>query len=151
MNFFKLFCVLILLTFNNAIAQDKLASQSSDDINFTSDSLTVDEKSGVMTASGNVIIISEDRKIKADKVVYNKLKDEAFASGNVVLIDKDGIVQHQLVNNLPLGRNVEEAIRMLDALIHVETVGEVCPANWSKGKEAMNASDDGVSGYLANN
>ncbi len=90
MNFFKLFCVLILLTFNSAIAQDKLASQSSDDINFTSDSLTVDEKSGVMTASGNVIIISEDRKIKADKVVYNKLKDEAFASGNVVLIDKDG-------------------------------------------------------------
>ena len=90
MNFFKLFCVLILLTFNNAIAQDKLASQSSDDIDFTSDNLTIDEKSGVMTASGNVIITSANRKIEADKVVYNKLKDEAVASGNVVLTDKDG-------------------------------------------------------------
>ncbi|MBC8150014.1 MAG: peroxiredoxin, partial [Bacteroidetes bacterium] len=77
--------------------------------------------------------------------------NELIAYRGLFLIDKDGIVQHQLVNNLPLGRNVEEAIRMLDALIHVETVGEVCPANWSKGKEAMNASDDGVSGYLANN
>ena len=77
--------------------------------------------------------------------------NELIAYRGLFLIDKDGIVQHQLVNNLPLGRNVDEAIRTLDALIHVETVGEVCPANWTKGKEAMQANDEGVSGYLANN
>ena len=74
---------------------------------------------------------------------------ELIAYRGLFLIDKDGVVQHQLVNNLPLGRNVDEAIRVLDALIHVETVGEVCPANWSKGKDAMNATDEGVSNYLA--
>jgi peroxiredoxin (alkyl hydroperoxide reductase subunit C) len=75
--------------------------------------------------------------------------NELIAYRGLFLIDKDGVVQHQLVNNLPLGRNVDEAIRVLDALIHVETVGEVCPANWSKGKDAMQATDEGVSGYLA--
>lgn len=76
--------------------------------------------------------------------------NELIAYRGLFLIDKDGVVQHQLVNNLPLGRNVDEAIRVLDALIHVETVGEVCPANWSKGKDAMQATDAGVSDYLAN-
>ena len=75
--------------------------------------------------------------------------NELIAFRGLFLIDKDGIVQHQLVNNLPLGRNVNEAIRVLDALIHVETEGEVCPANWSKGKDAMKATDEGVSNYLA--
>ena len=75
---------------------------------------------------------------------------ELIAFRGLFLIDKDGVVQHQLVNNLPLGRNVDEAIRVLDALIHVETKGEVCPANWSKGKDAMQESDEGVSNYLAN-
>ena len=77
--------------------------------------------------------------------------NELIAYRGLFLIDKDGVVQHQLVNNLPLGRNVDEAIRMLDALIHVETEGEVCPANWIKGKEAMTATDEGVAGYLASN
>jgi peroxiredoxin 2/4 len=77
--------------------------------------------------------------------------NELIAYRGLFLIDKGGVVQHQLVNNLPLGRNVNEAIRMLDSLIHVETVGEVCPANWSKGKEAMSPTDQGVSGYLSNN
>jgi peroxiredoxin (alkyl hydroperoxide reductase subunit C) len=76
--------------------------------------------------------------------------NELIAYRGLFLIDKDGVVQHQLVNNLPLGRNVDEAVRMLDALIHVETEGEVCPANWNKGKDAMQATDDGVAGYLAN-
>ena len=76
--------------------------------------------------------------------------NELIAYRGLFLIDQNGVVQHQLVNNLPLGRNVDEAIRMLDALIHVETEGEVCPANWNKGKDAMQATDEGVSGYLAN-
>jgi peroxiredoxin (alkyl hydroperoxide reductase subunit C) len=78
-----------------------------------------------------------------------------IASGDMVayrglfLIDKDGVVQHQIVNNLPLGRNVDEAIRMVDALQFVEENGEVCPANWQKGKEGMKADHEGVAEYLA--
>ena len=75
--------------------------------------------------------------------------NDLVAYRGLFLIDKAGIVQHQLVNNLPLGRNVDEAIRVVDALRHVETHGEVCPANWSEGEDAMNATRDGVASYLA--
>ncbi|MCL3781438.1 peroxiredoxin [Prolixibacteraceae bacterium JC049] len=67
------------------------------------------------------------------------------------LIDKEGTVRHSVINDLPLGRNVDEAIRMVDALHHFEKYGEVCPANWSEGKEAMNATADGVAEYLSKN
>lgn len=67
------------------------------------------------------------------------------------LIDKNGQVRHQLVNDLPLGRNVDEAIRVLDALQFNEEHGEVCPANWMKGKEGMKATHTGVAEYLAKN
>lgn len=65
------------------------------------------------------------------------------------LIDKKGVVQHQVVNNLPLGRNIDEMLRMVDALQFTEEHGEVCPAGWIKGKSGMNASPDGVAKYLA--
>jgi peroxiredoxin (alkyl hydroperoxide reductase subunit C) len=65
------------------------------------------------------------------------------------LIDKDGIVRHQVVNDLPLGRSVEEAIRILDALQHVEEKGEVCPANWKKGDKAMKETHTGVSKFFS--
>ncbi len=65
------------------------------------------------------------------------------------LIDKNGVVQHQVVNNLPLGRNIDEMLRMVDALQFTEEHGEVCPAGWSKGKAGMKASPDGVAKYLA--
>jgi len=65
------------------------------------------------------------------------------------LIDKDGIVQHQTVNNLPLGRNVDEMLRMVDALQFFEAHGEVCPAGWNKGDDGMKPSTDGVADYLA--
>ena len=74
-----------------------------------------------------------------------------IAFRGLFLIDKTGIVRHQLINDLPLGRNVEEALRMVDALQYFEEKGEVCPANWSKGKEAMKADHKGVAEYLANN
>jgi peroxiredoxin (alkyl hydroperoxide reductase subunit C) len=74
-----------------------------------------------------------------------------IAYRGLFLIDKNGIVRHQLVNDLPLGRNVDEAIRVLDTLVHHETHGEVCPANWEKGKEALSESFDSVANYLANN
>jgi len=65
------------------------------------------------------------------------------------LIDRSGMVRHQVVNDLPLGRNIDEMIRMVDALQFNEEHGEVCPAGWSKGKAGMNASTDGVAKYLS--
>lgn len=67
------------------------------------------------------------------------------------MIDKQGVVRHQVVNDLPLGRNIEEAIRMVDSLNFFEENGEVCPAGWNKGKEGMKASTAGVAEYLAAN
>lgn len=64
------------------------------------------------------------------------------------LIDRDGVVQHQLVNNLPLGREVDDMLRMVDALQFTEEHGEVCPAGWHKGEEGMKASAEGVADYL---
>ncbi|HKL26866.1 MAG TPA: peroxiredoxin [Desulfuromonadales bacterium] len=65
------------------------------------------------------------------------------------LIDKDGVVRHQVVNDLPLGRNVDEMLRMIDALQFTEKYGEVCPAGWAKGDEGMRPTSEGVSSYLA--
>ncbi len=67
------------------------------------------------------------------------------------LIDRDGMVQHQVVNNLPLGRNVDEMLRMVDALQFTEQHGEVCPAGWNKGDEGMTPTTGGVADYLAAN
>ncbi|MDA9612404.1 peroxiredoxin [Flavobacteriales bacterium] len=72
-----------------------------------------------------------------------------IAYRGLFLIDKNGVVQHQIVNNFPLGRNVDEALRMVDALQHFEENGEVCPANWSKGDDAMKGTHESVADYLA--
>jgi peroxiredoxin 2/4 len=74
---------------------------------------------------------------------------DAIAYRGLFLIDKQGVVRHQVVNDLPLGRSVDEAIRMVDALQFFEENGEVCPANWHKGEKAMKATQEGVSSYLA--
>lgn len=76
---------------------------------------------------------------------------ELIAYRGLFLIDKEGVVQHQLVNNLPLGRNVDEALRVVDALQYTEEKGEVCPANWSAGKEGLKDTHEGVASYLASN
>ena len=67
------------------------------------------------------------------------------------LIDKKGVVRHQVVNDMPLGRSVDETFRMVDALQFFEEHGEVCPANWHPGEEAMKATHEGVAKYLTNN
>lgn len=74
---------------------------------------------------------------------------EGVAMRASFLIDKDGIVQHQVVNNLPIGRNVDEMIRVVDALQFTEQYGEVCPAGWKKGEAGMQPTAGGVSEYLA--
>ncbi|WP_134455034.1 peroxiredoxin [Pseudomonas aeruginosa] len=67
------------------------------------------------------------------------------------LIDRAGVVQHQVVNNLPLGREVDEMVRLVEALQFTEEHGEVCPAGWRKGQKGMKASAEGVASYLAEN
>jgi peroxiredoxin (alkyl hydroperoxide reductase subunit C) len=100
--------------------------------------------------------ISTNYGVLAGDYDYNE-NNELIATGPMIayrglfLIDKEGMVRHQVVNDLPLGRSIDEAMRMLDSLIHLDTHGEVCPANWSEGKEAMTASFDGVADYLSKN
>jgi len=67
------------------------------------------------------------------------------------ILDEEGVVYHEGINNMPIGRNVDEYLRIIDALIHNQTHGEVCPANWEEGKEAMAGSSDGVAEYLSKN
>ena len=80
-----------------------------------------------------------------------KAKGELIAYRGLFLIDKKGIVQHQVVNNLPLGRSVKEALRMVDALQHFEENGEVCPINWELGDEAMEPTHESTAMYLSKN
>ncbi len=88
------------------------------------------------------------KKIARD---YDVLVNEAVALRGTFLIDQQGIVRHQVVNDLPLGRNIDEAIRMVDALKFFQENGEVCPAGWNKGKAGMKADAKGVAEYLAKN
>jgi peroxiredoxin (alkyl hydroperoxide reductase subunit C) len=67
------------------------------------------------------------------------------------MIDQNMVVRHQVVNDLPLGRNVDEALRMVNALVFHEEFGEVCPAGWNKGNEGMKATPEGVADYLTSN
>jgi peroxiredoxin (alkyl hydroperoxide reductase subunit C) len=80
---------------------------------------------------------------------YGVLLNDAVALRGLFLIDKEGVVRHSVVNDLPLGRNVDEALRMLDALQFTEKHGEVCPANWHQGEDGMKPTSDGVADYLA--
>jgi peroxiredoxin 2/4 len=100
---------------------------------------------------GNVqfpLIADLTKQISRD---YGVLINDAISLRGLFLIDKDGIVRHALINDLPLGRNVDEAIRVIDALQHTEEHGEVCPANWNKGDDAMTPSAEGVASYLSDN
>lgn len=88
-----------------------------------------------------------NKTISTDYQVLNEAEGVSYRG--LFLIDKDGIVRHQLVNDLPLGRSVDEALRMVDALAFHEEHGEVCPANWSKGEKSMEASQDGLLAYFS--
>jgi peroxiredoxin (alkyl hydroperoxide reductase subunit C) len=81
---------------------------------------------------------------------YHVLKeDEGIAYRGLFILDKEGIIRHQLINDLPLGRSVDEALRILDALIFYENNGEVCPANWKSGGKTMKATQEGLENYFA--
>ncbi|KAI4469306.1 thioredoxin peroxidase [Holotrichia oblita] len=99
---------------------------------------TISENFGVLAGS---YLADED-----DNLIY---EGKPVAYRGLFLIDREGIVRHCVINDLPLGRSIDEALRMVDALLHFEEYGEVCPANWAKGTEAMKATGEGVSEYLS--
>ncbi|MCF8374595.1 MAG: peroxiredoxin [Bacteroidales bacterium] len=101
----------------------------------------------------NAMIISENYGVLAGEYDMNEDGESTFngtpmAFRGLFLIDKEGTVQHQVVNNMPLGRSIDETLRMVDALQFFEENGEVCPADWHKGEKAMKATQEGVADYL---
>jgi peroxiredoxin 2/4 len=105
------------------------------------------DKGGIGKVGYTMIADVKHEIVKA----YDVESEGGVAFRGSFLIDKDGVVQHQVVNNLPLGRNIDEMIRMVDALQFTEEHGEVCPAGWKKGEKGMNATTEGVAKYLAEN
>ena len=99
------------------------------------------------TISANFGVLAGDYELdENDNLTAN---GPMIAFRGLFLIDKEGTVQHQVINNFPLGRSIDETLRMVDALQHFEEHGEVCPANWSKGKDSMKENHDAVAEYLA--
>ncbi|MDD3321934.1 MAG: peroxiredoxin [Paludibacter sp.] len=122
--------------------------------------LQTPQKEGGIKGVTYPLVVDQSLNISKD---YDVLigADEYDEEGNVVLvgepkayrglflIDKQGIVRHQLVNDLSLGRNVDEVLRMIDALQFTEEYGDVCPANWKKGDKALVATQEGIASYLS--
>ena len=99
--------------------------------------------------------IAENYGVLAGEYDYNEAGEPIFignpqAYRGLFLIDKEGAVRHQVVNDMPLGRSIDETLRMVDSLQFFEQNGEVCPADWHKGDKAMKATQEGVSEYLGN-
>ena len=98
--------------------------------------------------------ISDSYGVLAGEYTYDE-EGNLVAMGPMIafrglyLIDKNGVIQHMLINNFPLGRNVDEALRMVDALQFFEENGEVCPANWTKGSQGLKDTHEGVADYLS--
>ena len=88
---------------------------------------------------------------KEISTAYNVLNEDGISYRATFLIDEQFNIRHYLINDLPLGRNVDETIRMIDALDHHTTHGEVCPAGWKKGDQGMSPTHQGVSDYLTSN
>jgi peroxiredoxin (alkyl hydroperoxide reductase subunit C) len=102
----------------------------------------------------HTLSISKAYDVLAGWEEYDEDGNESFvgepkAYRGLFLIDKQGIVRHQVINDMPLGRNVDEVLRMIDALQFTEEFGEVCPANWKKGDKALKATQDGIATYLS--
>ena len=104
-----------------------------------------DRKQGGLGDIQYPLVADVNKKITYD---YGVMHEAGIAFRGSFLIDTNGIVQHQLINNLPLGRNIDEALRMVDALQFHEKNGEVCPANWSEGSDGMKADPTGSKEYF---
>jgi peroxiredoxin (alkyl hydroperoxide reductase subunit C) len=100
------------------------------------------------TIAANYDVLAGEWMYTEDDVIEFDGVPQAYRG--LFLIDKQGIVRHQVVNDFPLGRSIDEALRMVDALQFNEENGEVCPANWHKGDQGMKATSEGVASYLSN-
>ncbi|MBR9854131.1 MAG: peroxiredoxin [Algicola sp.] len=109
--------------------------------------LVSDSNRNLASALGILDIMKEDYNEETNSVV---VEGDNVTYRATYLIDEEGTVFHESINHMPLGRNVSEFLRLVDAYTHVQEKGEVCPANWEEGKEAMSADRAGVSNYLAN-
>jgi peroxiredoxin 2/4 len=109
--------------------------------------LKTPKKSGGIEGISYPLVSDLNKTISRDYDVL--VPHEGIAFRALFLIDSKGHVRHQLINDLPLGRSIEEALRMLDSLIFFEQHGEVCPANWEKGKPGMKATTKGLQDYVA--
>ncbi|MBT3518331.1 MAG: peroxiredoxin [Candidatus Marinimicrobia bacterium] len=98
----------------------------------------------------DVLIGAEPATVLTEEEEYETTIGGAVALRGSFLIDEDGTVRHAVINDLPLGRNIDEMLRMIDALSHNQKHGEVCPAGWVEGKDAMGENPDGISSYLTN-
>lgn len=100
----------------------------------------------------NILDILDVKSVKFDELTSAELIEGDYVTYRATyLIDEEGEVFHEGINHMPLGRNVNDFLRLIDAYTHVQEKGEVCPANWEDGKEAMSANRDGVMSYLSNN
>lgn len=104
-----------------------------------------DRKNGGLGDIDYPLVADVNKKITYD---YGVMHEAGIAFRGLFLIDKEGVVQHQLINNLPLGRNIDEALRMVDALQFHENNGEVCPANWKEGEDGMKPDPSGSKTYF---
>ena len=104
-----------------------------------------DRKNGGLGDIAYPLVADVNKKMTYD---YGVMHEAGIAFRGLFLIDKEGVVQHQLINNLPLGRNIDEALRMVDALQFHENNGEVCPANWKNGEDGMKPDPSGSKTYF---
>ncbi len=162
---FTFVCPTELIAFQNRIAE--FESRNTAVVGCSTDSefshwawlQTPQKKGGIQGVNYPIVAdinktISDDYDVLAGEYVEDEdgdlyIEGEMVAYRGLFLIDKDGIVRHQVVNDMPLGRSVDEILRVIDALQHFEEHGEVCPMDWHKGEEAMTATQEGVAEYLS--
>jgi peroxiredoxin (alkyl hydroperoxide reductase subunit C) len=113
--------------------------------------LTTPKDNGGIEGVTFPLISDSNRQLSGTLDILNHEEDDFVSYRATYLIDDEGVIFHESVNDMPIGRNVDEYLRLLDAKIHNEKHGEVCPANWEEGKDAMNATKDGVANYLSKN
>ena len=148
---FTFVCTSEIIAFDKAIDRFKEKNCEVIGVSIDSQFTHLAWKSSPVVAGGigniNYPLVADlDKKISRQ---YGVLLPEGIALRGTFLIDKEGIIRHMVLNDLPLGRSIEEAIRMVDALQFHEQHGDVCPANWKQGEEGMKPTADGVADYLS--
>lgn len=147
---FTFVCPTEIITFNNKLGE--FVSRNTKVIGVSVDSHyshlawknTLPSKGGI----GHVQFPLVSDLKKEISMMYNVLNEDGISLRGTFIMDEDFIVRHSLINDLPIGRNIDEALRVVDAISFYSENGEVCPAGWNKGDEGMTATKEGVADYL---